>query len=47
MKIGFLLGWSDISGGANVILEYGSRLQRRGHDVTILTKEDVSPAPDI
>lgn len=43
MRIGFLLGWSDISGGTNVILEYGSRLQRRGHDVTILTKEYVSP----
>ncbi len=37
MHIGFLLGSSDISGGTNVILEYGSRLQKMGHRISLIT----------
>jgi len=41
MKIAFLLGSPDISGGTYVIFEHSVRLRRFGHDVTILTEETV------
>ena len=42
MKIGFLLGWPEISGGSYVIYEHASRLKRSGHEVAIITKEHVA-----
>jgi glycosyltransferase involved in cell wall biosynthesis len=44
MKIGFLVGSSEISGGTNVILEYASRLQDKGHQVTLIVREQVNSA---
>lgn len=44
MKIAFLLGSPDISGGTNVIFEHASRLQKFGHEVTILTESTVAAA---
>lgn len=41
MRIAFLLGSSDISGGTNVILEYGSRLKKQGDDVFLITLDPV------
>jgi len=43
MKIGFLLCSPDISGGTNVILEHGSGLQGRGHEVCIITQQKTAP----
>ena len=43
MKIGFLLGWPQISGGSYVIYEHASRLKEFGHEVTIITKKHVKP----
>ena len=43
MKIGFLLGWPQISGGSYVIYEHASRLRESGHEVIIITKEYVEP----
>ncbi len=40
-QIAFLLGSAAISGGTNVIFEHGSGLQKCGHEVTILTLENV------
>lgn len=42
MRIAFLLGSADISGGTNVILEYGSRLQAQGEEVFLITLEPVN-----
>lgn len=44
MKIAFLLGSPDISGGTNVIFEHASRLQLLGHEVTILTESEIDNA---
>ena len=38
MKIAFLLGSPDISGGTYVIFEHATRLNRTGHSVTIVTE---------
>ncbi len=43
MKIGFLLGWPQISGGSYVIYEHAARLNESGHDVAVITKEHVVP----
>lgn len=43
MKIGFLLGSPGISGGSYVIYEHASRLKRSGHQVAIITRQDVRP----
>lgn len=43
MRIGFLLGSPDISGGTYVIYEYGSRLRTIGHRVAMITREKVTP----
>lgn len=43
MKIAFLLGSPDISGGTNVIFEHAVRLQQMGHEVTIITEFEVEP----
>ncbi len=42
MKIAFLLGSPDISGGTNVIFEHAIRISRSGHPVTIITEEEVT-----
>lgn len=39
MKIAFLLGLPDISGGTYVIFEHATRLARMGHHVLVVTKE--------
>lgn len=41
MKIVFLLGSPNISGGTYVIFEHATRIQRLGHEVYILTEEKV------
>ncbi len=43
MKIAFLLGSPDISGGTNVIFEHAVRLQAMGHEVSIITEYEVEP----
>lgn len=43
MKIGFLLGNPEISGGTYVIYEHATRLHRLGHDVIIITQRPVTP----
>lgn len=42
-SIAFLLGSPDISGGTYVIFEHATRLQNRGHAVTIITEHPISP----
>ena len=41
LSIAFLLGSPDISGGTYVIFEHAIRLNRMGHQVTIVTEIDV------
>jgi glycosyltransferase involved in cell wall biosynthesis len=36
MKITFLLPGSDLSGGARAVLEHANRLQKKGHDVSVV-----------
>jgi len=43
LKIAFLLGSPDISGGTNVIYEHASRLQKMGHEVCLLTETVIEP----
>lgn len=43
MKIAFLLGYPEISGGTNVIMEYASRLSDFGHDVYVVTELPFDP----
>lgn len=43
LRIAFLLGSPEISGGTYVIYEHASRLQRFGHHVYMLTKEEILP----
>lgn len=43
MKIGFLLGFPEISGGTYVIFEHAVGLIRLGHDVSIITEDYVDP----
>jgi len=43
MKIAFLLGNPEISGGTYVIYEHATRLQRLGHDVIVITQNPVIP----
>jgi glycosyltransferase involved in cell wall biosynthesis len=43
MKIAFLLGSPEISGGTYVIFEHATRLQAIGHTVIIVTEEIVTP----
>jgi len=42
MKIGFLLGNPEISGGTYVIYEHATRLKRFGHDVVVITQSPVT-----
>jgi glycosyltransferase involved in cell wall biosynthesis len=41
VRIAFLLGSADISGGTNVILEYGIRMQNQGDEVFLVTLDPV------
>jgi hypothetical protein len=41
VRIAFLLGSADISGGTNVILEYGIRMQVQGDEVFLITLDSV------
>jgi len=41
LSVAFLLGWPDISGGTYVIYEHGSRLQKLGHRVTMITETEI------
>ncbi len=41
--IAFLLGYPEISGGTNVILEHALGLTRRGHRVSIVTEQPFDP----
>lgn len=41
LKIGFLLGSPQISGGTYVIFEHTCRIKRNGHRVVIITKQEV------
>lgn len=43
MKIGFLLGSPDISGGTNVIFEHAAGLKLLGNEVSIVTQAPVEP----
>ena len=43
MKIGFLIGFPEISGGTYVIFEHASGLLKLGHDVSIITEDTVDP----
>ncbi len=43
-SIAFILGSPDINGGTYVIYEHGTRLQRLGHRVTMVTEKQVDPA---
>ena len=43
MKIGFLLGSPDINGGTYVIYEHATRLIVLGHQITIITEQQISP----
>jgi len=43
MRIAFLLGSPDINGGTYVIYEHGSRLRAMGHQVAMITREEVTP----
>ncbi|MEW5910237.1 MAG: glycosyltransferase family 4 protein, partial [Thermodesulfobacteriota bacterium] len=42
-SIAFFLGIPDINGGTNVIYEHALRLKKKGHDVFILTREEIDP----
>ncbi|MEW6249039.1 MAG: glycosyltransferase family 4 protein [Planctomycetota bacterium] len=42
-EIAFLLGYPEISGGTNVILEHALGLTRHGHRVWIVTAEPIDP----
>jgi O-antigen biosynthesis protein len=42
MKLAFLLGSADISGGTFVIFEHAARLRAAGHDVVLLTEEPMA-----
>lgn len=42
MKVGFLLGWPQISGGSYVIYEHASRLKGFGHELTVITKDHIT-----
>lgn len=42
MKIGILLGSPKINGGTYVIYEHASRLKRKGHQVVLITKQEVA-----
>lgn len=43
MKIGIFLGSPGINGGTYVIYEHASRLQQKGHQVILVTKQKVEP----
>ncbi len=43
LSVAFLLGSPDISGGTYVIFEHAARLQNRGHRITIITENSISP----
>lgn len=45
MKITFILPHADLSGGVKVVAIYAERLQRRGHEVLVLTQP--RPAPSL
>ncbi|OQX12293.1 MAG: hypothetical protein BWK76_17945, partial [Desulfobulbaceae bacterium A2] len=42
MRIAFFLGSPDINGGTYVIYEHGSRLRALGHQVAMVTREEVA-----
>ncbi|MDX2146761.1 MAG: glycosyltransferase [Planctomycetota bacterium] len=42
--IAFLLGYPEISGGTNVIMEHALGLTRRGHRVSIVTEKSFDPS---
>ena len=44
MRISFLLSSLWLSGGVRVIVEYASRLTRRGHDITLVIPRDTGDA---
>ena len=44
LSIAFFLGWPDINGGTYVIYEHGTRLQKRGHRVTMITENEINPS---
>ncbi len=43
LSIAFLLGSPDINGGTYVIYEHGTRLQKFGHSVTMITEGKIDP----
>ncbi len=43
IKIAFLLGLPEISGGSYVIFEHAIRLKKKGYQVFILTEEQIDP----
>ncbi|MCI5130024.1 MAG: glycosyltransferase family 1 protein [Candidatus Electrothrix sp. EH2] len=43
MKIGIFLGSPRINGGTYVIYEHASRLKNKGHQVILVTKQNVAP----
>ncbi len=43
MKIGIFLGFPTINGGTYVIYEHASRLKKRGHQVILVTRQEVVP----
>ncbi len=43
MKIGIFLGSPKINGGTYVIYEHASRLKKKGHQVVLITKQEVTP----
>ncbi len=44
MKITFILPRADMSGGVRVVATYAERLQRRGHEVLVLTLSQPAPS---
>ncbi len=44
LSIAFLLGSPDINGGTYVIYEHGTRLQKLGHRVTMITESEIDPS---
>lgn len=44
MKITFVLPAADLSGGVKVVATYGERLQRRGHEVVVVTPPPHAPS---
>src|SRR5690348_5110579 len=43
MRITFVVGLADLSGGFRVIATYAQRLQRRGHEVLVVSRPRPKP----